>query len=141
MEGSKNFNGWQKEAIRLLLVEDNFADAFYFKEIIGENPDVAVTISQAGSLTQARAILQNAPQIDLICLDLGLPDARGEEVLRGIEAVNPRIPIVIMSGSEDHRIEAWLREGRFSARIHKDKLTLELFLETLAQVLDRQVLA
>ena len=50
-----------------------------------------------------------------VILDLGLPDLSGLAVLRGLEEMDPRLPVIILTASiqESHTVEA-LRQGAFA---------------------------
>ncbi|THK36194.1 response regulator transcription factor [Ensifer sp. MPMI2T] len=55
-------------------------------------------VSLAGNVSQLRRVL--SPSIDLVLLDVGLPDGNGLELVREIDA-NFRIPTIIISGRDD----------------------------------------
>ena len=64
-----------------------------------------------------RAALETAKSgsFSAVILDLGLPDISGFEVLRGLEELDPLLPVIVLTASiqEDHTVEA-LRRGAFS---------------------------
>jgi len=60
-----------------------------------------LTITEAETLASARAILATNPGIDLILLDLQLPDCDGFEGLLSLRSDYPRIPVVIVSANLD----------------------------------------
>jgi len=50
--------------------------------------------------------------VDIILLDLGLPDARGLEAIRRVHAAAPRVPLVVLTGLDDESLAAQaLKEG------------------------------
>jgi diguanylate cyclase (GGDEF)-like protein/PAS domain S-box-containing protein len=50
--------------------------------------------------------------VDIILLDLGLPDAQGLEAVRRAHAVAPRVPLVVLTGLDDEVLAAQaLQEG------------------------------
>ena len=63
-------------------------------------------ILEAPNGKAALALLAEAP--DLVILDLGLPDAKGHELLHSIRSHNDRVPIVVLSsrGDEAGKVEA-----------------------------------
>jgi DNA-binding NarL/FixJ family response regulator len=64
-------------------------------------PD-ATTI-ESGSLAQAGALLDGRDDIDLILLDLHMPDSRGLTGLSSLRARHPAVAVVMISAHEDPR--------------------------------------
>lgn len=60
-----------------------------------------ISTVEAGSCEQAFAHLHGGAAIDLIMLDLGLPDMSGFDGLERIRREFPDIPVVVLSSSED----------------------------------------
>ena len=88
--------------IRLLLVEDNPADARVVERHLkdaGLNHVVTDTVQTA---SEAIARLQQV-EYDLVLLDLGLPDAQGLQALRALKAVADLTPIIVLTGSDDYK--------------------------------------
>lgn len=63
--------------------------------------DSAPDIFSADSLAAAEAILESQKDLDLVLLDMGLPDARGVDGLLRLKANDPLLPVVIVSASEE----------------------------------------
>jgi len=83
--------------LRVLLVEDNQADAAYVRAVLdGGEFDIAV----ANRIAEAIEILGNG-RTDVVVLDMGLPDGTGLAGLRAIQDVAPAVPVVILSGDDD----------------------------------------
>lgn len=86
--------------LRVLLVEDNEADAAYVKAVLdGGEFDIAV----ATRIAAAIEILGNG-RTDVVVLDMGLPDGIGLAGLRAIQDITPTVPVVILSGDDDERM-------------------------------------
>ncbi len=109
--------------IRILLVEDNPADARFLKEALVDAAE-PFRVSQVELLQEAVEHLANAP-VDAVLLDLFLPDSQGMETVERALAAAPHVPIVILSGLDDEAlaIEAvhrgaqdFLIKGRADAR-------------------------
>ena len=60
-------------------------------------------LHEAGTLDQARALLQTHPDIDLLLLDLHMPGSRGLMGLAGLRAEFPATAVVMISAHEDPR--------------------------------------
>jgi diguanylate cyclase (GGDEF)-like protein/PAS domain S-box-containing protein len=67
-----------------------------FKE---EGP-VRTELTHVGSMMEAEEHLAQSP-VDLILLDLGLPDAQGLGAVRRARAIAPRVPLVVLTGLDD----------------------------------------
>jgi signal transduction histidine kinase len=90
--------------LHLLLIEDNANDANLFLEHLDDVHGPRLRISHVTSLAQALARLAQAHDIDLIVLDLILPDAEGIVPIERIHRVAPRVPIVVLSGIADEEL-------------------------------------
>jgi chemotaxis family two-component system response regulator Rcp1 len=103
-------------AIEILLVEDNEGDARLTLEVFKEGR-VTNNLSVARDGVEALAFLRregryaNAPQPDLILLDLNLPRKDGREVLAEIKEDErlKRIPVVVLttSGAQEDIAKAY----------------------------------
>lgn len=100
-----------QDRINLLLIEDNPADVVFLKEIIKEENRINFNLIHFDSLGSGSEYIQQN-QVDLILLDLSLPDSHGLETLRGVVAVSNSIPIIILTGIDDEALGvAALKEG------------------------------
>jgi diguanylate cyclase (GGDEF)-like protein/PAS domain S-box-containing protein len=96
---------------RLLLIEDNPADARLLREML-DDPDWRHSqLTHIDCLGEAAPYLeQNAA--DLILLDLGLHDVQGLAAVQRAHALAPRIPLVVLTGSDDESLAVQaLKEG------------------------------
>lgn len=109
--------------IQILLVEDNpLASTFVTRILESES---SFQISQADSLASAiRAIKENP--VDVILLDLFLPDSGGLSTLYSVYTSDRSIPIVILSSLDDEEIcieavkkgaQDYLIKGSFDKRL------------------------
>ncbi len=86
--------------LRVLLVEDNPGDARLIRELLSESRDGTYQLECAETLREARARLVRE-EVDLVLLDLGLPDSSGLDTVIAVHAAAPEVPIVVLSGSDD----------------------------------------
>ena len=88
-------------------------------------------------LTEAETYLaQHA--VEIILLDLGLPDAQGLEAVRRIRAAAPRVPLVVLTGLEDEAVtEEALQEGAQGCLI-KGQIDAPGLLRALRHAIDRK---
>ena len=97
---SGSLSGSEIEQKTILLIEDNPNDVLIIRELLGMNGACAYSVRTAADLLSAKRQLKLSA-FDLIMTDLGLPDARGLEVLEGLREYAAEVPIVIVSGLDD----------------------------------------
>ncbi|HUS29098.1 MAG TPA: ATP-binding protein [Kofleriaceae bacterium] len=87
--------------MKILLVEDNLADARLFAELLAEVPGRPFQLTSVASFSSALAEVGGH---DIVFLDLSLPDAHGiDTVTRMVEAAR-ELPIVVLTGTDDDRV-------------------------------------
>jgi len=97
--------------ITVLLIEDNVADARLVREILEEDNSVQFKLIHVTGLKKGLDRLAEGG-IDVILLDLSLPDSQGVDTFTKAHAHSPRIPIVVLTGRSDDRLAtATLRGG------------------------------
>jgi DNA-binding NarL/FixJ family response regulator len=107
-----------------LVVDDLPAVRAGFVELLRENYPEA-QIFEAGRMAEAMHILQREP-VDLLLVDLGLPDASGLELIRALVELRPqaRSVVVTIFDDDDHLFPA-LQAGAFGYLL-KDRPKIEL---------------
>ena len=91
------------EPIRILLVEDNPADAGLVKEMLSDSASVRFEVLHRDRLSTALEFL-NKEKVHIILLDLSLPDGYGLDTVIQVRLARPEIPIVVMSGLGDEEL-------------------------------------
>jgi len=97
-----------------------------------------IVVRAAAHAEEAVAILDSEPDVALVLLDLGLPGARGQDVLADFLLDYPGVPIVILSATDDDAtVNAALAAGArgFIAKTAR----APALLEALRQVVDGAV--
>ena len=96
---------------KLLLVEDNPADARLLREMLNDSSSFDTELTLVSYMSEAEAHLAEHA-VDIVLLDLGLPDAQGLAAVRRAHAAAPRIPLVVLTGSDDETLATQsLQEG------------------------------
>jgi PAS domain S-box-containing protein len=91
------------EKIRILLIEDNPGDARLLRELLAAKDGASFDLEHEDRLSTALARLAQG-DIDVILLDLSLPDSQGLDGLNKICAQAPKVPIVVLSGLSDEAV-------------------------------------
>jgi len=85
--------------IKVLLVEDNLIDTKIINDCLKESRINNYTIENQTSLSDAiNYIKTNPDKIDIILLDLILPDSMGITTLFEIQKFSKNIPIIVITG-------------------------------------------
>lgn len=121
----------------LLLVEDNPADAELIKEYLEEDQNFNYTVVETRTLSETLELLAQK-NIDVVLLDLSLPDSSGLDTVRTLLADFPKIVLVVLTGLKDHQIA--LQAVRFGAQdyLEKDQLTPKLLHRSVAYAIERK---
>jgi signal transduction histidine kinase len=96
---------------KVLLVEDNPGDARLLREMFSEDGSLGVDLACVSFMSEAERHLAT-DTVDVILLDLGLPDAQGLAAIRRARMAAPDIPLVVLTGMDDEALAAQsLQEG------------------------------
>ena len=75
----------------VLLIEDNPGDARLLREMFAEQGSGDEQLTCVESMSEAEKYLAKH-SVDIILLDLGLPDLQGLEAIRRAQVAAPRVP-------------------------------------------------
>jgi DNA-binding response OmpR family regulator len=89
--------------IKVLLVEDNPAQAVLVREELLEAGRGQVEVTSVETLRRAREHISQFP-VQAILLDLSLPDSSGLDTLAEIQQSGPDFPILVLTGNEDESL-------------------------------------
>jgi sigma-B regulation protein RsbU (phosphoserine phosphatase) len=126
-------------ALNILLVEDNPGDARLIVEDLRE-PDVQHNVMQSRRLAEAIQCLHDDHEgrIDVVVLDLSLPDASDLEAVAGIRAAAPRLPIVVLTGLADENVAFRAVEEGVQDYLVKGKVNGSLLVRALRYAIERK---
>ena len=91
--------------MRVLLVEDNPGDADLIIEMLDRDAAKGFEIVHVPRLASAAEVVGQG-EIDLVLLDLGLPDSSGLDTVRNLRKCAKEIPIVVLTGNQDSAVGA-----------------------------------
>lgn len=115
--------GSLRKTLTILVIEDNKADAEMIRIYLKESNN-KYQLRCAESLSEGFYMLDEQP-VDLVLLDLNLPDSNGFNTLRRYIDKSPQIPVVVMTGLNDQRkgtesvragAQDYLVKGEFESR-------------------------
>jgi signal transduction histidine kinase len=123
----------------VLLVEDDPAFGTFCGTVLA-SADEPFHLVCATSLTAALEVLA-AASVDVVLLDLNLPDSAGLGTLRDVLAAAPHLPVVVLTGVADPGVpQEALRLGA-QDWLGKDRIDPDLLPRTLRYAIERKRLA
>lgn len=123
-------------SVRILLVEDSVTQARFIQQTLRNMETSAFEVVCAGDLATAIETLSRG-NIDLILLDLVLPDSEGIETFTAVKVAQPGLPIIVLSGAGDE--ETSLRAVAEGAQdyLAKSSLSPELLGRSIRYAVER----
>ena len=119
----------EREALDILLIEDNPADARLFEEHLKESVIQATLRHERTVETGLEALRTGRP--DVLVVDLGLPDSDGSEAVEAVVGAAPKLPIVVLTGRDDLEVALQVQEAGAAEYLQKADLSPTLLGRTL----------
>ncbi|QLG50559.1 bacterio-opsin activator domain-containing protein [Natrinema halophilum] len=136
------------DALRILLIEDNPGDARLIQEMLRDTEELAQRVKpsdEAGTRpdisrkTRLEDGLEavEASSIDIVLLDLNLPDSEGLKTLETVHAETAETPIVVLTGVRDQQVGVKALQRGAQDFLVKDEVTSELLVRTIHHAIER----
>jgi signal transduction histidine kinase len=98
-------------ALEVLVVEDNAGDARLLREMFSKEKPGSFHLTHLLRMSDALAHLAKGG-VDIILLDMGLPDGHGLDTVRRTQTVAPGVPVIVLTGLDDEALAAdAMKEG------------------------------
>jgi diguanylate cyclase (GGDEF)-like protein/PAS domain S-box-containing protein len=127
----------KKSFKRLLLVEDNPGDARLLREMFNEQGSPNTELTHVECMSEAEKHLAEHA-VDIILLDLGLPDAQGLGAVRRAHAAAPRVPLVVLTGLDDESLAAQALQEGAQDHLIKGQIETRGLLRALRYAIERK---
>ena len=125
------------KCITVLLIEDNPGDARLIREMLLEDNNIAFELIHADQLSNGLEYLKGA-DIDIILLDLGLPDSQGIDTLHAILSRVHHIPIIIQTGLSDGELAVRAVKTGAQDYLIKGQITSPLLSRSICYAIERK---
>ena len=122
--------------LRALLVEDNPGDARLIAEMLSEVQS-NIELDQCSTLGNAVERV-GVGDIDVVLLDLALPDSQGMDTFTTLQAAAPDVAVIILSGDTDTREAVRTVEEGAQDFLVKGRVDGELLVRSMRYALGRQ---
>jgi len=128
------------KAIReILLIEDNPGDARLLREMVREHSGGGAQLTWRQGMGEAEAYLA-AHDVDVVLLDLGLPDVQGMAAVRRARAAAPLVALVVLTGLDDESVAAQALQEGASDYLIKGEIETRGLMRSLRYAIERQTM-
>ncbi|MDI6726871.1 MAG: response regulator [Smithellaceae bacterium] len=124
---------------KILLIEDNPADARLIKEILKDAAQDMFKLEHFDRLSEGLKRLSEGG-ISVLLTDIGLPDSQGLETFRAAYAHAPEVPIVVLTGEKDETIGIRALQEGAQDYLMKNLMDGRLLARSLTFAIERQKL-
>ncbi len=128
--------------IRVLLVEDSPADAATIRILLGEATTAKFQVDHCTRLGKAIEMLSMAEAdghpMDVVVLDLGLPDCDGIETFHRAQEAAEHLPIVVLTGHQNEQLAPEAIRHGAQDYLAKGHIESELLARALLYAIDRK---
>lgn len=117
--------------IRVLIIDDHTIVRDGLRQIVSETDDIVIA-AEAATATEALERLRDVV-VDVVVLDLNLPDRHGVDLLAHIRSMYPRLPVLILSVHKEPDYAIRLMKAGAAGYVGKD-VAREQLVEAIRKV-------
>ena len=129
----------RKKALQVLLVEDNAGDARLLREMFSKEAAGSFELVHLTHMREAEDRLR-AGGVDIVLLDMGLPDGHGLETLRRARAAAPEVVMIVLTGMEDEELAAEAMKEGAQDYLIKGQIETRSLHRALRYAIERKIL-
>ncbi|MBN2223310.1 MAG: PAS domain S-box protein [Deltaproteobacteria bacterium] len=126
-----------RKSIEILLIEDDRGYARLISEMTKSVTEVDIVLLHAPLLMEGISILAEN-KIDVVLLDLTLPDSEGIDTFLRIKGMVPEVPIVVLTGKEDEGLAITAVKYGAQDYIFKTEMRPPLLIRSLRYAVERK---
>ncbi len=127
--------------VKILLVEDNPADVRLIREMLSEEKETRFELESANLLSVALEKIAKPGSgngLDLILLDLGLPDSIGFDTFLKTHAESSELPIIILTVMDDQELAVEAVRGGAQDYLVKGQMNSNLLTRSIRYAIERK---
>ncbi|QKY19506.1 GAF domain-containing protein [Halolamina sp. CBA1230] len=134
------------EALELLLIEDNPGDARLIEEMLRDAETLLERVdlgASSGLRIHNETTLEDGADrldesdVDVVLLDLGLPDSSGLETLTSIIDVAELVPVIVLTGLQDERVGIEAIKRGAQDYLVKNEVSSDLLVRSIHHAVER----
>jgi diguanylate cyclase (GGDEF)-like protein len=120
-----------------LLIEDNPGDARLIKELLAEEPAAPFQMVCVDRLQRGLEVL-STQKVQVLLLDLSLPDSHGLETFAKAYACAPKVPIIVLTGNDDHALALMAVKAGAQDFLFKGNVDRQLLVRSMQYSIERK---
>lgn len=128
----------QLDAVNILLVEDNVAEARFLQEVLKGSRLDRLHFTHVKRLAEAISLLEANLLPDVILLDLTLPDSTGLASLDLLIRQAPSLPIVVLTNTNDEELAVQAVRHGAQDYLIKRQINQEVLVRSLRYAIERK---
>jgi PAS domain S-box-containing protein len=125
------------QPVKVLLVEDNPGDARLIAELLAQHRGQFQIESQVARLKEAESAIR-AAGVDLVLLDLSLPDSKGFDTFEWLLSRSRDLPILVLSGVDDESLALRMVHAGAQDYLVKGKFDGQLLMRAMRYAIERK---
>ncbi|MBP5983796.1 MAG: response regulator [Fluviicola sp.] len=122
----------------ILLIEDNAGDCLLIQDYLEDNISRLNLITKESFQVALATLKNDSIQLDVILLDLSLPDKRGEELLISIINLAKNTPIIVLTGYTNFEFGLNSLSLGISDYLLKDEITASSLYKSIIYSIERK---
>jgi K+-sensing histidine kinase KdpD len=126
-----------EQSIRVVMIEDNPGDVDLVRAILSESHYLTIDIKVAVRLSDGLALLSHTPSVDIILLDVFLPDSRGLSTVSAVHEAFPDIPIIVLTIWDESSIGVQAVQHGAQDYLIKDQLDVTSLVRAMRYAIER----
>ncbi|RPJ04304.1 MAG: PAS domain S-box protein, partial [Deltaproteobacteria bacterium] len=126
------------DRLKILLIEDNPADALLVKEMLAQTRSFSCELTHVDRFEKC-GMLPDRERVDIVLLDLTLPDVQGLETVVKTCDIMAGKPIVVMSGIEDEDLAIKALQEGAQDYLVKGQVDSDLLARSIRYAMERKL--
>ncbi|MBD2082686.1 response regulator [Leptolyngbya sp. FACHB-17] len=127
----------QRPCVKVLLVEDNAAEARLLQEILKHTIECRFQLVPVQRMREAIALLESEA-FDVVLLDLTLPDSAGLDSLNTMLRHSPNLPIVVLTNTNDDQLAIHAVRHGAQDYLVKRQINPDTFIRSIRYAIERK---
>ena len=127
------------EVVKVLMIEDDEEDVLLLRDILSEAGTPGFEVAYADRLSTGLEIL-TGEDIDVVLLDLNLPDGQGLDTLMRAHEHAPHVPIIVLTGTDDEALAVRAVQVGAQDYLVKGQVDSNLLVRSIRYAIERHLL-